>query len=235
MALVIENVTKMIGSECHINDISLKFEPGTFNVLLGRTLSGKTSLMRLMAGLDKPTKGRILMGDRDLTRTPVQKRNVAMVYQQFINYPSLSVYANIASPLKIAKASAAEVDRRVHEVAEILHIEPLLKRFPGELSGGQQQRTAMARALVKDAELLLLDEPLANLDYKLREELRGELRNLFDRRKSIVVYATTEPLEALSFGGGGLRRARPGSNGAVRTYRRGLPPALFDQYRRGFQ
>ncbi len=201
MAMVLENVTKLVGQECHIRDISLQLEPGTFNVLLGRTLSGKTSLMRLMAGLDRPSKGRILMNGRDLTGVPVRKRDVAMVYQQFINYPAMNVYSNIASPLRLAKVGAAEIDRRVREVAEMLRIETLLERLPGELSGGQQQRTAIARALVKDAELLLLDEPLVNLDYKLREELRIEMREIFKRRQSIVVYATTEPLEALTLGG----------------------------------
>ncbi len=201
MALVLENVSKSVAGELHIDNISLQLEPGTFNVLLGRTLSGKTSLMRLMAGLDRPSKGRVLMDGKDVTGLPVRKRDVAMVYQQFINYPSMTVYKNIASPLRLAKVDAAEIDRRVREVAEMLHIEDLLERLPVELSGGQQQRTAIARALVKDTQLLLLDEPLVNLDYKLREELRIEMRDIFKRRKSIVVYATTEPLEALALGG----------------------------------
>jgi glycerol transport system ATP-binding protein len=201
MAMVLEKITKQVAGEYHINDISLQLEPGTFNILLGRTLSGKTTLMRLMAGLDKPSKGRILMNGQELTGLSVRKRDVAMVYQQFINYPSMTVYKNIASPLRLANVAGAEVDRRVREVAEMLHIETLLDRLPVELSGGQQQRTAIARALVKDAELLLLDEPLVNLDYKLREELRTEMREIFKRRQSIVVYATTEPLEALALGG----------------------------------
>lgn len=201
MAMVVENVTRQVGRECHIDDISLELEPGTFNILLGRTLSGKTSLMRLMAGLDKPTSGRILVNGQDVTGMSVRKRDVAMVYQQFINYPSMTVYRNISSPLRLAGVAAAETDRRVREVAEMLHIEQLLHRLPVELSGGQQQRTAIARALVKDAALLLLDEPLVNLDYKLREELRTEMKEIFKRRESIVVYATTEPLEALALGG----------------------------------
>jgi glycerol transport system ATP-binding protein len=125
-----------------------------------------------------------------------------MVYQQFVNYPSLTVYENIASPLRLAgKLSRQELDRRVRDTAAVLRLEPFLERLPAELSGGQQQRTAMARALVKDASLLLLDEPLANLDYKLREELRTELRQIFKDRSAVIVYATTEPSEALLLGG----------------------------------
>jgi glycerol transport system ATP-binding protein len=157
--------------------------------------------MRVMAGLDRPTRGRVLVDGRDVTGEALQKRNVAMVYQQFINYPSFTVYDNIASPLRRQGLSRAQVDARVREAAAMLHIEPFLGRLPAELSGGQQQRCAIARALVKDAALLLLDEPLVNLDYKLREELRAELQALFARREAIVVYATTEPSEALVMGG----------------------------------
>jgi glycerol transport system ATP-binding protein len=124
-----------------------------------------------------------------------------MVYQQFINYPSLTVYENIASPLRVARKSEAEIKARVTALAETLRLGPFLSRYPAELSGGQQQRTALARALAKDAELLLLDEPLINLDYKLREELRAELAQLFADGRTTVVYATTEPLEALQLGG----------------------------------
>jgi glycerol transport system ATP-binding protein len=201
MSLTLENVGKTVGRETHIADVDLTLEPGRFYVLLGPTLAGKTTLMRLMAGLERPTRGRVLVDGRDVTGTPVRKRNVAMVYQQFINYPSFTVYDNIASPLRRAGLSRDEVERRVRESAEILKLDNLLERLPGELSGGQQQRTALARALVKDAGLLLLDEPLVNLDYKLREELRVELRQIFSRRSAVVVYATTEPSEALIMGG----------------------------------
>ncbi len=200
-ALRLDRVTRTVDGEDHIYETTLELLPGSLNVLLGPTLSGKTSLLRLLAGLDRPTTGRVLVGDRDVTGLSVRKRSVAMVYQQFINYPSFTVYENIASPLRRSGAGRAEVDRRVREMAAALHIGDLLDRRPDELSGGQQQRTALARALVKDAELLLLDEPLVNLDYKLREELRAELREIFTGRDSIVVYATTEPSEALLLGG----------------------------------
>jgi len=175
---------------------------GAINVLLGPTLAGKTTLMRLMAGLDRPTEGKIIADDVDVTGVPVRERHLAMVYQQFINYPSLSVFENIASPLRIAgKLSEDGIRKKVHEMAERLHISNYLDRSPAALSGGQQQRTALARALIKDAGLLLLDEPLVNLDYKLREELRRELTDLFASGGTTVVYATTEPLEALQLGG----------------------------------
>jgi glycerol transport system ATP-binding protein len=131
----------------------------------------------------------------------VQKRNVAMVFQQFINYPNLSVYENIASPLRVARLGEAAVGERVGRIAELLQLTPFLQRRPAELSGGQQQRTALARSLVKDADLVLLDEPLANLDYKLREGLRDELPRLFANRDCTVVYATSDPAEALLLGG----------------------------------
>lgn len=201
MALILENVRRDAGAERHIRDVSLTLERGTLNVLLGPTLSGKTSLMRLMAGLDAPSEGRVLMDGRDLTGVPVQRRNVAMVYQQFINYPTLTVFENIASPLRVARLPATEIEARVSEAAALLRLEPYLGRLPLELSGGQQQRTALARALAKQAGLLLLDEPLANLDYKLREELREELPRIFAATGAILVYATTEPIEALLLGG----------------------------------
>ncbi len=201
MTLELRNVTRRIGTEVHIGGVSLTLERGSLNVLLGPTLSGKTTLLRMMAGLDVPTDGQVLIDGRDVTGVPVRDRSVAMVYQQFINFPSFTVYENIASPLRIARVSGSEIDRRVRETANLLHLTDLLERYPLELSGGQQQRTALARAIVKRADLLLLDEPLANLDYKLREELREELPKLFTQIGAIAVYATAEPLEALLLSG----------------------------------
>jgi glycerol transport system ATP-binding protein len=201
MGLTLQNVDKIVGREIHLKDINLEFQTGSRNILLGRTLAGKTSLLRIMAGLDRPSSGKVLIDGQDVTGVSVRKRSVAMVYQQFINYPSLTVYKNIASALIIGGMKKTEIDRRVRETARVLHIDKFLDRLPSELSGGQQQRVAIARSLVKDTQLLLLDEPLVNLDYKLREELRAELQDIFERRKAIVVYSTTEPTEALMLGG----------------------------------
>ena len=199
--LELRNVSKLVGGDVHLADIDLALERGTLNVLLGPTLAGKTSLMRLMAGLDRPTAGKLLIDGKDVTGVPVQKRDVAMVYQQFINYPAMTVYENIASPLRIRRAPKAEIEREVARAADLLKLTPYLDRTPLNLSGGQQQRTALARAIVKNADLVLLDEPLANLDYKLREELRAELPRIFAESGAIFVYATTEPSEALLLGG----------------------------------
>jgi glycerol transport system ATP-binding protein len=201
MGLMLDKLEKRVGAEMHLYEMTINLEPG-LNVLLGPTLAGKTSLMRIMAGLDKPTKGRVVLDGKDVTLEPVQKRSVAFVYQQFVNYPSFSIFENIASPLRVQGGiSPEEIKKRVHAAAELMHLESMLDRLPAQLSGGQQQRTAIARALIKEADLLLLDEPLVNLDYKLREELRAEMRDIFARRNAIVVYSTTEPLEALMMGG----------------------------------
>jgi len=189
MSISLENVTVVSMGASIVTDVSLTIERGSINVLLGPTLAGKTTLMRLMAGLDRPTGGRILVDGQDATGVPVRERSVAMVYE------------NIASPLRVARLKADEIDRRVQRAAAVLGLEPLLGRLPNQLSGGQQQRTAIARAIVKNAELVLFDEPLANLDYKLREELREELPSILREAGSILVYATTEPLEALLLGG----------------------------------
>ena len=201
MSVELVNVSRSIDGVAAIRDVSLRLERGTLSVLLGPTLSGKTSIMRLLAGLDKPTSGRVLVDGKDVTAADVRQRSVAMVYQQFINYPSFTVYENIASPLRVQGKPKSEIETRVKEAARLLKLEPYLDRTPLQLSGGQQQRTAIARALVKGADLVLLDEPLANLDYKLREELRTELPRIFEASGAIFVYATTEPSEALLLGG----------------------------------
>ena len=202
MTLALEGVSKIAGGETHIHPTDLHLEAGSMNVLLGPTLAGKTSLMRLMAGLDKPSSGRVRWNGEDVTGRRVQDRGVAMVYQQFINYPASTVWDNIASPLKVQGLDRAEIEKRVRWAAGVVKLnDTQLGRKPLELSGGQQQRCALARALVKGAGLVLLDEPLANLDYKLREELREEIPKIFEESGAIFVYATTEPMEALLLGG----------------------------------
>jgi len=202
MQLMMQGISHRVGAATHLYPLNLRLQPGAVTVLLGATQAGKTSLMRLMAGLDKPTAGRVEVDGVDVTGLSVRHRNVSMVYQQFINYPSMTVFDNIASPLKLrGSLKAAAVKEQVLALANKLHIEMHLDKLPAQLSGGQQQRVALARALAKGAPLMLLDEPLVNLDYKLREELREELTQLFAQGDSTVVYATTEPAEALLLGG----------------------------------
>lgn len=201
MSLQLKNVTMRVDGKTHIYNTNLILQKGTMNVLLGRTLSGKTTLMRIMAGLDVPTSGKILWDGKDVTGMRVQDRKIAMVYQQFINYPSMSVYDNIATPLRLMNKSKDEIDKAVRKTAGLMRLTDMLDRKPLELSGGQQQRCALARSLVKGSGLVLLDEPLANLDYKLREELREEIPKMFEESGAIFVYATTEPEEALLLGG----------------------------------
>ncbi|MGB6329345.1 MAG: ABC transporter ATP-binding protein [Halarcobacter sp.] len=201
MSLELKNVSMKVDGQTYIYNTNLTLQKGTMNVLLGRTLSGKTTLMRIMAGLDVPTTGQIIWNDKDVTGMRVQDRKVAMVYQQFINYPTMTVYDNIAAPLKIMGKSSEEIDEAVKKTAKLMKLSEMLDRKPLELSGGQQQRCALARSLVKGSGLVLLDEPLANLDYKLREELREEIPKMFKESGAIFVYATTEPEEALLLGG----------------------------------
>jgi len=189
-AVRLENVSRTAGGETHLSSVDLTVEAGTFLTLLGPMRAGKTSLLRVIAGLDRPDDGSVFVDG-----------SVAMVYQEFVNYPSFTVRENIASPLVVSGVAHDEIARRVGEIAERLGLSSLLERRPEELSGGQQQRVALGRALAKDADVVLLDEPLANLDFKLREELRGELSALFGDGRRTVLYATTDPAEALGFGG----------------------------------
>ncbi len=201
MSIELRDATKRVGAITHVKPTRLSLDAGHFNVLLGETGSGKTSLIKLMAGLDPCASGQILIDGKDVTRLSPQQRNISLVHQFFVNYPHMTVYENIASPLRVARMANSEVDGRVAEVAGLLQLTPMLKRYPQELSGGQQQRTALARAIAKDSRVVFLDEPLANLDYKLREELRDQLPEILSGRGSVVIYATSEPEEALLLGG----------------------------------
>ncbi|PCH75057.1 MAG: ABC transporter ATP-binding protein [Rhodobacteraceae bacterium] len=201
MTLELKQVTKRVGALTYIKPTSLKLEAGHFNVLLGETGSGKTSLIKLMAGLEPLASGQIFMDGQDVSKLSTQKRNISLVHQFFVNYPHMTVFENIASPLQVAGMAKSEIQGRVEEAADILKLRPMLNRRPDELSGGQQQRCALARAIAKESNAVFLDEPLANLDYKLREELREQLPELFAGRGAVVVYATSEPEEALLLGG----------------------------------
>ena len=201
MTIELKEASKVVRGITHIKPTSLTLETGHFNVLLGQTGAGKTSLIKLMAGLDPLASGQIFMDGQDVSKLNTQKRNISLVHQFFVNYPHMTVFDNIASPLRVAGMAKSEIEGRVQEAADILKLGPMLKRRPQELSGGQQQRTALARAIAKDSRAVFLDEPLANLDYKLREELREQLPELFAGRGAVVVYATSEPEEALLLGG----------------------------------
>ncbi|MEM6891223.1 MAG: ABC transporter ATP-binding protein [Pseudomonadota bacterium] len=201
MTIELKEASKVVRGITHVKPTSLTLETGHFNVLLGQTGAGKTSLIKLMAGLDPLAAGQILMDGQDVSKLNTQRRNISLVHQFFVNYPHMTVFENIASPLRVAGMAQSEIEGRVQEAADILQLGPMLKRRPQELSGGQQQRTALARAIAKESRAVFLDEPLANLDYKLREELREQLPELFAGRGAVVVYATSEPEEALLLGG----------------------------------
>ncbi|WP_068115088.1 ABC transporter ATP-binding protein [Tropicimonas marinistellae] len=201
MTLDLKDVCLRVGADMHIYPTTLRLEAGEFNILLGATGAGKSTLIRLAAGLERPTDGQILVDGEDVTGRSPQKRNISLVHQFFVNYPHLSVFENIASPLRVSGVPKSEIAGRVEEAADILQLRPMLGRRPQELSGGQQQRTALARAIVKESKAIFLDEPLANLDYKLREELREQLPELLAGRGTVIVYATSEPTEALLLGG----------------------------------
>lgn len=198
MGITVQNIRKSYGRQVVLDDLSLEVPSQSFTTILAPTGSGKTTLLRIMTGIEKPDQGRVLYNGVDVTDVAVQKRSISMVYQQFINYPSLTVYENVASPLRVSKQrySARQIDQRVQEAAKLLKIGHVLDHLPEELSGGEKQRTAIARALVKGSDFIFLDEPLANLDYKLREELRGELKTVM--KGTTIVYATPEPIDALS-------------------------------------
>ena len=204
MKLITKNLNFKPYDEYYLNEISLEFEPGKIYTILGRTLSGKTSFLKTIAGLQGVDSGEIIFENKDFLSVPVWNRGVAMVYQQFINYPHLNVYDNIAFPLKQRKLPQETIRKEVNEVIEKVGLQDYVKRKIQELSGGQQQRVALARSLVKKAKILLLDEPLVNLNYKLREELREEFKSIFSgviSSNTILIYATTDPLEAMQLNG----------------------------------
>jgi len=204
MDLIATNLTYRPEEEFHLRDVSFQMEKGRLYTVLGRTLAGKTTMLKTIAGLLTSDSGSLEYGGQDFLRLPVWKRNVAMVYQQFINYPHLTVQENVAFPLKQRRMAPAEISEKVAAALRMVGLQGFETRRIQELSGGQQQRVALARSFAKEAGILLLDEPLVNLDYKLREQLRDEFRNIFSSevsRESILVYCSTDPLEAMQLGG----------------------------------
>lgn len=201
MSVVAQNISLRVDGEDWLYPFNLTLEPGSFTTVIGATRAGKTSLMRVLAGLAKPTGGRLIVDGVDVTGVNVRKRSVGMVYQEFVNYPGKTVFENIAAPLRNAGEAENAIKRRVGEVAEIVGISNLIDRFPLELSGGQQQRVAIARTIVRKRRLVLMDEPLVNLDYKLREHLRSEFGKIFGDSETIAVYSSSEPSEALILDG----------------------------------
>jgi len=196
-----ENLHATVDKEVYLDDVSFTAEPGRIYVVMGRTGAGKTSLMRAVAGLLTLDSGDLSFAGEKMTDTPVWKRDVAMVYQQFINYPNKSVRQNIEFPLKKAGLEGAELNDRVNTYLEKVGLTEFADRRPGQLSGGQQQRVALARSLARHSRILMLDEPLMNLDFKLREQLREEFLTLFSgENQSVTLYATTEIAEAMMLG-----------------------------------
>ncbi len=198
MRILLENFTKKFGDLTVIDNMDLEVRDGEMVALLGGSGCGKSTTLFAICGIHKVNGGRILFGDRDVTNITSQERNVGVVFQSFALYPHMSVEHNIGFPLKLRKESATEIKRKVDEIAEMVHINELLERRPGELSGGQQQRVALARALIRRPDVLLLDEPLANLDATLRLEMRSEIRRIQHETGITAILVTHDQVEAMS-------------------------------------
>jgi multiple sugar transport system ATP-binding protein len=200
MEVTLEKVTKKFGEVIAVEDLTLEIKDKEFMVLLGPSGCGKTTTLRMIAGLESPDSGAIYIGDRQVNDLPPKDRNVAMVFQSYAIYPYMSVFDNIAFPLKIRKTPKEEIAERVNNVAALLEIQTLLNRKPKELSGGQRQRVALGRAIIRNPDIFLMDEPLSNLDAKLRVHMRAELKKLHEKVKATTVYVTHDQLEAMSMG-----------------------------------
>lgn len=198
--ILIENAVKKFGDFVAVDNVNLEIEDQEFVVLLGPSGCGKTTLLRAVAGLGMLDDGRILIGERDVTYLPPRDRDISMVFQSYAIFPHMKVYDNIAFGLRMQKAPKKIIEERVAEVAELLHIETMLDRYPSQMSGGQRQRIAVARALAVESKVLLMDEPLSNLDALLRLEMRAELKTLLARLATTTIYVTHDQIEALSMG-----------------------------------
>ncbi|MCF8001454.1 MAG: sn-glycerol-3-phosphate ABC transporter ATP-binding protein UgpC [Halanaerobiales bacterium] len=199
-SVTFENVTKRFGDVVAAKDQNLEVKDKEFLVLVGPSGCGKSTDLRMIAGLEEISEGKIKIGDRVVNEVPPKDRDIAMVFQNYALYPHMDVYDNMAFGLKLRKFPKEEIERRVNEAAEILSIEPLLDRKPKQLSGGQRQRVALGRAIVREPKVFLMDEPLSNLDAKLRVQMRTELSKLHDRLQTTVIYVTHDQTEAMTMG-----------------------------------
>ena len=195
-----ETIRKTFGKVVAVDDVDLEVADGDFVVLLGPSGCGKTTLLRCLAGLEKVDGGRVLIGGRDATDLPPRRRRIAMVFQNYAVFPHLKVFKNIAFGLRMQNERRDTIRERVQSAAELLHIEDLLDRYPSQISGGQRQRVAVARAIATKADVLLMDEPLSNLDALLRMEMRAELKALLQQLGTTTIYVTHDQVEALSMG-----------------------------------
>lgn len=194
----VEHVQRVFGQTTALSDINLEVKDKEFTVLLGPSGCGKTTLLRIIAGLETATSGKVLIGGRDVTALPPRQRGIAMVFQNYAIFPHLKVRDNVAFGLRMQKASPDLIRQRVERSAALMHIEPYLDRYPSQLSGGQRQRVAVARALAVEPEVLLMDEPLSNLDALLRLEMRAELKTLLQGTNTTTIYVTHDQVEAMS-------------------------------------
>ncbi len=224
----IENVVKTFGDKTAVNNVSLTVADGEFLVLLGPSGCGKTTLLRAVAGLGMADSGRIMIDGRDVTYLPAGERKLSMVFQSYAIFPHMTVRDNIGFGLKMNKAPKDQIKRNVDEAAELLHIEDLLDRRPSDMSGGQRQRVAVARALAMKAEVLLMDEPLSNLDALLRLEMRAELKKLLAEVNATTIYVTHDQIEALSMGD----RVAVMKDGDLQQV--DVPPVVYDQPKSAF-
>jgi multiple sugar transport system ATP-binding protein len=196
----LERIHKIYKEVRAVDDVSLTVKQGEFMVLLGPSGCGKTTLLRSIAGLEEIDAGSVVIGDRDVTEMPPRNRKIAMVFQSYAVFPHMSVFENIAFGLRMQKLDRSVIDQRVRSSAELLHIENLLGRYPSQVSGGQRQRIAVARAIAMESDVLLMDEPLSNLDALLRLEMRAELKRLLSEIGTTTVYVTHDQVEAMSMG-----------------------------------
>jgi multiple sugar transport system ATP-binding protein len=199
--IALENITKVFGSDViAVNDVSLEIRDGEFMVLVGPSGCGKSTILRILAGLEEVTAGEVFVGDQQVTDLPPKERDVAMVFQNYALYPHMTVEQNLGFGLKLRKTAKDEMKRRVDDVSKILGLEPFMERKPAALSGGQRQRVAMGRAMVREPRAFLMDEPLSNLDAKLRVQMRAQLALLHDRLRTTTVYVTHDQVEAMTLG-----------------------------------